>query len=381
MAGVLTDVPGHLAPRREHTAKHPPRPALLDGMITLRANLTRHSTAYRHALRLAVVLTVATAGSRALDLPRGYWLPLTIALVLKPDFHDTFAFSIGRVSGTVLGAAGATAIAYLFAPGPVALVVLVLGFVWGAYGFGTANYAAASTCITGYVVFLMTLAGIPEATAAIDRIIYTAIAGGLALCAYVAWPTWAATDARPAIAAMLETQSRYVESLLAAYAGPSAPDLTPLDESRASARLARSNSEAAVERMLAEPRARYTMRPRTAVGLVSAARRNALAALSLRAGLEPDVFDANPLIRELASQIGSSLMTLATAVRERSGPPALPPLRQTQLALATASDDAVGDETALIVDSIDTMAELLAKDVESLETASSRPDDRGAGRP
>lgn len=203
-------------------AKRPRRRALRDGLITLRANLTRRSTACRHALRLAAVLTLA-AGGRALELPRGYWLPLTIALVLKPDFHDTFAFSIGRVSGTVLGAAGATAIAYLFTPGPVTLIVLVLGFVWGAYAFGAANYAAASICITGYVVFLMTLAGIPEVTAATDRIIYTVIAGMLALCAYVAWPTWTATEARPAIAAMLEAQSRYVESLLVAYAGPSTP--------------------------------------------------------------------------------------------------------------------------------------------------------------
>ena len=361
-AGILTAVPGHLASQREHFAKRAPRPALRDGLITLRANLTRRATACRHALRLAAVLTLATAGGRALELPRGYWLPLTIALVLKPDFHDTFALSIGRVSGTVLGAAIATAIAYLFAPGPVALIVLVLGFVWGAYGFGTANYAAASICITCYVIFLMTLAGIPEATAAWDRIVYTAIAGALALCAYVAWPTWTATEARPAIAAMLEAQSRYVESLLAAYAGLSTPDLTPLDEMRASARLARSNSEAVVERMLTEPRSRYTMRPRTAVGLVGAARLNALAALSLHAGLERHVSDALPAIWELASQVGSSLMSLATAVRERSGPPALSPLRQAQLTLATASDDAVSDEAALIVDSIDTMAELLAKD-------------------
>ena len=98
-----------------------------------------------------------------------------------------------------------------------------------------------------------------------------------------------------------------------------------------------------------------------AVGLVGAARRNALAALSLHAGLESDVSDALPAVRELASQVGSSLMSIAMAVRERSGPPALPPLRQTQLALTTASDDAVSDETALIVDSIETMAELLGR--------------------
>ena len=380
-AGVLTAAPGHLAPHREHIAKRPTRSAVRDGLITLRANLTRQSTAFRHALRLAAVLTLTTAGGRVLELPRGYWLPLTIALVLKPDFHDTFAFSIGRVSGTVLGAAGATAIAYLFAPNPSALIALVLAFVWGAYGFRTANYAAVSVCITGYVVFLMTLAGIPEVTAATDRIIYTAIAGVLALCAYVAWPTWTATEARPAVAAMLQAQSRYVESLLAAYAGPSTPDMTKLAEIRASARLARSNSEAVVERMLTEPRSHYTMRPRTAVGLVAAVRRNALAALSLHAGLERDEHGTLPAIRELALQVGSSLMTLATAVRDRSGRPALPPLRQTQLALARASDDGVSDETGLIVDSIETMAELLGKDVEGEENNITAAEDVGAARP
>ncbi len=361
-AGVPTAVPGHLAPRREHSPRRRRRP-IRDGLITLRANLTMRSTACRHALRLAAILTVATAGGRILELPRGYWLPLTIALVLKPDFHDTFAFSLGRVAGTVLGAAGATAIAIVFAPGPVALVVLVLAFVWGAYGFGIPNYSAASLCITGYVVFLMTLAGIPGATAATDRIIYTVIAGVLALCAYAAWPTWAATEVRSAIAAALETQSRYMGALLAAYAPASPPDLTELDEIRASARLARSNSEAVVERMLAEPRSRYAMTPRTAVGIVAALRRSALAALSLHAGLERDMRAAVPGIEDLAMRVSSSLLALATAARARSAPPRLTALRGTPIADATGSNDTVRDETDLILDSIETIAELLAKDV------------------
>ncbi|HQZ38330.1 MAG TPA: FUSC family protein [Vicinamibacterales bacterium] len=361
-AGVLTAVPGHLAPRRTPIVRLVSRPAVRDAFVTLRANLTRRSTAYRHALRLAVIVTVAAAGGRVLELPRGYWLPLTVALVLKPDFHDTFAFSIGRVSGTILGAAGATAIAHVFAPSPVVLIVLVLGCVWGAYGFRTANYGAASVCITAYVVFLMTLAGIPQVTAATDRIVYTAIAGVLALCAYVAWPTWAATEARPALAAALEAQSRYVESILAAYASPSKPDLKEFGEIRASARLARSNAEAVVERMLTEPRTRDTMTPRTAGGIVGAIRRNALAALSLHAGLEHDGRGGLPGVQALASQAASSLMTLATAVREHTVPPRFPLLRQAQLALATAANDVVSDETNLIVDSIDTMAELLEKE-------------------
>lgn len=365
-AGVPASASGHLAPRGDHITQRRSRPAVREGLITLRANLTTASTAYRHALRLAAVLTLATAGARWLELPRGYWLPLTIALVLRPDFHDTFAFSFGRVSGTVLGAAGATAIAYLFAPGPVALVALVLAFVWGAYAFAGANYAAVSISITGYVIFLMTLAGIPEATAATDRIIYTATAGVLALCAYLAWPTWTATEARPAIAAMLEAQGRYVEDLLVACAGAAPPDLAALGRARAAARLTRSNAEAVVERMMIEPRSRYTMRPRTAVGLVGAARRTALAALSVHAGLERGSPDLPAPARELASQVGSSLMSIAMTVRNRSGAPALPPVRDTQAALATVSPDAVSDEAALIVDSIETMASLLTKDAEAL---------------
>lgn len=366
-AGVLTAAPGHLAPRRTPIVRRVSRPAVRDALITLRANLTRRSTAYRHALRLAVILTLAAAAGRVLDLPRGYWLPLTVAVVLKPDFHDTFAFSIGRVSGTILGAAGATAIAYLFAPHSVALIVLVVGSVWGAYAFRHANYGAASACITGYVVFLMTLSGVPEVTAATDRIVYTAVAGVLALCAYVAWPTWAATEARPALAAALEAQSRYIALLLAAHASPSMPDLNALGEIRASARLARSNAEAVVERMLTEPRSRNAMTPRTAAGIVGAIRRTALAALSLHAGLKLDGRGGLPGVRELASQAASSLMTLATALREHTIPPRFPLLWRAQLALAASQHDVVSDETGLIVDSIDTTADLLAKERTSQE--------------
>jgi Zn-dependent alcohol dehydrogenase len=63
------------------------------------------------------------------------------------------------------------------------------------------------------------------------------------------------------------------------------------------------------------------------------------------------------------------------ATRERLRPLALPPLRQTQLAVATALGNGVSEETSLIVDSIETMAELLVKEVEDVERSigASRP--------
>jgi hypothetical protein len=137
-----------------------------------------------------------------------------------------------------------------------------------------------------------------------------------------------------------------------------------LDEIRASARLALSNAEAVVERMLAEPRSRHTMPPCTPVGIVGASRRNSLAALSLHAGLKRGVRSQASGIRDLASELASSLLILANAVREGSAP-ALPRLQQSQL--VRASNDVIKDEIDLIAESLDMLAELLAKDAATVE--------------
>ena len=53
-------------------------------LVTLAANVSLRSTAFRHALRLAATMAVATAAWRVSGLPRGYWIPMTALLVLKP---------------------------------------------------------------------------------------------------------------------------------------------------------------------------------------------------------------------------------------------------------------------------------------------------------
>lgn len=41
--------------------------------------------------------------SRELNLPHGYWLPMTAAIVLRSDFAATFNFGLLRVVGTIVG--------------------------------------------------------------------------------------------------------------------------------------------------------------------------------------------------------------------------------------------------------------------------------------
>ncbi|HEY4386281.1 MAG TPA: FUSC family protein, partial [Ktedonobacteraceae bacterium] len=81
-----------------------PRLQLHDPWNVLRSNLSLHSTACRHAIRLAIVLVLATVLYRFSPLTRGYWVPITALFVLKPDFATTFNNSSTRSLGTILGA-------------------------------------------------------------------------------------------------------------------------------------------------------------------------------------------------------------------------------------------------------------------------------------
>jgi hypothetical protein len=221
-----------------------------------------------------------------------------------------------------------------------------------------------TVCLTAYVVFIMMLGGVAEMAAASSRALYTGLGGVLALCAYGLWPTWAGSTARPALAELLEAHSAYVHALLSAYADPEKLDLRRVAQLRADARLARSNAEAVVERMLAEPTSRASIAPRAAIGLLAALRRQALASLSLQAGLERGAPTPVSAIQALNTEMTESLLALARAVRSGAAPGPLPPLRQTQIATAPPHDMLLGQETDLMVDAINTMAELLAGDAE-----------------
>ena len=55
-------------------------------------------------LRLMACVGVAGFVSEVLPLQRSYWVPLTVAIVLKPDYGSVFARALQRGIGTVVGA-------------------------------------------------------------------------------------------------------------------------------------------------------------------------------------------------------------------------------------------------------------------------------------
>jgi uncharacterized membrane protein YccC len=335
-------------------------PPLRDAVSTLRANLTLRSNACRHALRLAVALALAVAVYRLASIPRGYWFAMTTLLVLKPEFRETFVTGCARIVGTLAGAGLATLLVLALGTHHAVLTLLLLVFVWSGYALFRTNYTIFTVCMTGYVVLLLTLAGVTGPTAAWHRVIDTVLGGCLGLLVYAVWPTWESAHVPAMLAALLEALGADARRLFAMYADPANWDPQALRASRDAARLARSNAEASVERMLGEPAAGWRFDPQVAIGILAAGRRYALGALGLHARLDVRPGAPRPGVAALGDQVAASLDALARALRRREPLPPLPRLRDAQLAIETTAPE-LAAETDMMVDSVNTIASLLAR--------------------
>ncbi|HET6433628.1 FUSC family protein [Dyella sp.] len=330
---------------------------------TLRANLTPESVAFRHAIRSAVCLTAALASARALQLPHGYWVPMTAAIVLRPDFAATFNFGLLRVVGTVLGLLLTTALLHVSPNEPWAHLALMAVLCMGFRYLATAHYGAAVAALTGTVVILLSFEGVESGAAVTDRVINTALGSAMALVAYVLWPTWERARARTALADMLAAYAGY----LTALAQPEQRDAHR--EARTAARTARTNAQASIDRMRGEPGTPVPLLD-LATGLFANGNRLARTAMALEA-----LIDDHPELPEQAetsafvAQVAQALQALAEALREQRPAPALPPLRDLQrslVALLQLSDhpgavDLLARLSDRLVDNVDTLAHVVER--------------------
>jgi uncharacterized membrane protein YccC len=168
-----------------------PRAPLRAALRLLRRNLTLRSTTGRYALVLAAAAAFTDLAARTLSLPNGYWAPMTLLILLKPAFRDTVSRSVQRVLGALGGAGVATLLAVWLKPSAPVTASLCVALAWGCYALLRVNYFAYSLCITAYIAFMMTFAGLPEPAVAAARISGT-LAGGLA--AVLVHSAWTASE-------------------------------------------------------------------------------------------------------------------------------------------------------------------------------------------
>jgi len=157
-------------------------------LVALRSNLTLGSVSARHALRFGAALAAGVASYWLLGMSEhGFWIPLTILFVLRPEQDETFRRLILRAVGTLAGLAIATALAEWLGGDGLAVglaLTIATGF---AYGLLTVQYALFTAAITTYAVLLADSIGEAALHAAGQRALATAIGIAIAGFAFLVW--------------------------------------------------------------------------------------------------------------------------------------------------------------------------------------------------
>ena len=366
--GPPPDPVRHTRPRRAELGLRRPGPIL-------RANLTLRSSAFRHAIRLGVTVAVAAAIAEVSGLAHGYWLPLTVLFVLRPDFGSTFTRGLQRYVGTALGVVLATLITAALHPGPYALAALITALSFAVSAFLFANYGLFTLSITAFIIFFVAYAGAhDEFATALDRLLDTTIGATITLGIYALWPTWERALLPDTTADLIEADRAYVHALLGSwFDGGKGRDAVAAARDRA--RLARTNTEASVQRALLEPDIRRAQfGADRATGILTSMRRFADGALALEAYFEDELPPAPPVARTLADQMDATLAEVAAAAREHRAPSVLPPLRETQQELAALVGPAVpvAEETDRMVNSLAIAAHVLETPATDADRARTR---------
>src|SRR5215468_1952410 len=120
------------------------------------AEQVRQEFAPTFAIRLMLCVGVAAVCSEMLPLQRSYWVPLAVAVVLKPDFGSVFARALQYAAGTVIGAAVGALILAGYPPNPVLLAPVVVFAALLAYGMSR-NYGLFGVFFTPLVILLIEL--------------------------------------------------------------------------------------------------------------------------------------------------------------------------------------------------------------------------------
>ena len=110
----------------------PQRPAAWkDNPLRSAARAVVTARARANAARIAVCMGVATAVTVAWHEPaHSFWLPLTVAVIVRPEYASVFVRTVNRVCGTVAGAAATALVLSVHPPAPViaAAAAASLGF-------------------------------------------------------------------------------------------------------------------------------------------------------------------------------------------------------------------------------------------------------------
>ncbi|MER5886056.1 FUSC family protein [Streptomyces sp. NPDC001941] len=143
---------------------------------------------WRYGLRLALCIGLAQALVSLVEVPRSYWVALTVTFVLKPDFGSVFSRAVTRALGTAFGLLVAAAVLSEVPRGwwdvPVMMVLAALIPAMSVKG-----YAFQTAAITPVILLLSDLLNRQGFDLVMPRLYDSLIGCAISLVAgYLLWP-------------------------------------------------------------------------------------------------------------------------------------------------------------------------------------------------
>ncbi len=211
----------------------------------------------QYALRVAMGLAFGVFLYQFFKIDHGYWIPLTMLIVIQPYYGATFKKGLERITGTVAGIITGGLIMLLPLPHEAFVGFLIVDSFFVAY-FLRNNYKVGVFFVTIMMVLLMQLS--QQASWALIgwRILSTLLGALLALAAgYALWPVWEKQRFPALLAKALEQNRHYLLHTLR-YLQKELPPGDSWQKYRRLAESANNEAFASVQRMQQEPEhARY----------------------------------------------------------------------------------------------------------------------------
>jgi len=298
-----------------------PHPASLQGrplLEPLRDNLSPSSVIFRHAMRLGFIAALATALVGGLKLDHGYWVIITVIVVLQPYSGMTFQRGLQRAAGTLLGGALAAGLVVLVRDPAIILGAIMLFFAV-AISVKPLSLSAFQVLLAPALVLLAEIQSGDWELAGV-RIANTLLGGVLALVgARLLWPSPEHLRFPEQVASALRADREYLLRVVSARS-----DAEPeVREARRKLGLELLSAEASFQRLLTEWRG-PARQLEPVMAMLTYARRFGAAVTALAASRG---WHAAQDLSAVASYASGALEDLALAVEHRRKPAPLPPAK------------------------------------------------------
>ena len=230
------------------------RQSFRPGLIT--SNLRLDSPPFRFALRVSLAVAIGLSIGLLIPQigPHGYWIVLTIIVIMKPAFSLTKQRNNARLVGTLLGCMLAFVLLYSTNEPRILLIALAISIIAG-FSLLIVHYLSASVFNTVSVLIVLHFL-LPESFDLVsERALDTVIGSLIALACSYFLPWWESRSLPSLAAAAIRANENYLRAGIQTIHEPSADPLAwPL--ARQSMQVAFSNFAEAFYRMMGEPLSR-----------------------------------------------------------------------------------------------------------------------------